>query len=268
MSMKSLEGKNVWITGASSGIGLELSLLAASAGAKLHLFSSRKEALADASRLSAEKGALSVQYSIVDLSDSDAAMSVSRKALETGGVPDFLILNAGVSQRALAADTGMDVTRGILDLNFFGSAAVARTVLPEMIKNGGGHIAVTSSVTGVFGFPMRSAYAASKHALHGYFESVGLEYVSEGIKVTLIIPGRIRTPISINSLTADGSRHGKMDPGQEKGMNVTLCAEKYWKAVLRGKNEAVIGGFDTIMVFFHRYFPRIFRFIARRASPL
>ncbi|MCK5736772.1 MAG: SDR family NAD(P)-dependent oxidoreductase [Spirochaetaceae bacterium] len=268
MNIKLLKGKTVWITGASSGIGLEMTLQAAAAGAKLYLFSSRKEPLAEAAGLSAARGALSVQFEVVDLSDTDAAVAASEKTLELSGAPDYLILNAGVSQRSMAAETDLSVTRSILNLNFFGAVSVARTVLPAMISRGGGSIAVTSSVTGVFGFPMRSAYAASKHALHGYCESVGLEYASDGIKVTLIIPGRIRTPISINSLTADGKKHGKMDPGQEKGMDAALCAEKYWRAVIRGKHEAVIGGFDTIMVFFHRYMPWVFRHIAIKVSPV
>jgi len=268
MNINSLKNKNVWITGASSGIGLEMAVLAASAGAKLQLFSSRKKALDAAAGLSSAKGALSVQYEVVDLSDTAAAVEASQRALKQSGAPDYLILNAGISQRSMAAETDLRVTRNILELNFFGTVAVARTVLPVMLEQGGGHIAVTSSVTGEFGFPMRSAYAASKHALHGYFESVGLEYASEGIRVTLVVPGRIKTAISINSLTADGSKHGKMDPGQEKGMGAALCAKIYWKAVIRGKHKAVIGGFDTIMVFFHRYLPGIFRLIASRASPV
>jgi len=268
MNIRMLRDKTVWITGASSGIGLEMTRLAASAGAKLYLFSSRIKALEEAAGIAAAEGALSVRYEAVDLSDSDAAVEASLRALKKGGTPDYLILNAGISQRSMAAETDLSVTRNILELNFFGTVAMARTVLPFMMEHGGGHIAVTSSVTGEFGFPMRSAYAASKHALHGYFESVGLEYASEGILVTLVVPGRIRTAISINSLTADGGKHGKMDPGQKKGMDAALCAEKYWKAVIRGKHKVVIGGFDTIMVFLHRFLPGVFRAIAYRTSPV
>ncbi|MCG8685527.1 MAG: SDR family NAD(P)-dependent oxidoreductase, partial [Desulfobacterales bacterium] len=129
-------------------------------------------------------------------------------------------------------------------------------------------IGVTSSLTGVFGFPMRSAYAASKHAMKGYFESVGLEYASDGIKVTIAYPGFIKTPISVNSLSGDGSKHGKMDANQEKGMDARTCALRYWKAVIRGKWETVIGGFDTIMVFFYRRLPFLYRFLGKRVSPV
>jgi dehydrogenase/reductase SDR family protein 7B len=268
MNLKSLRGKTVWITGASAGIGLELAVLAAGAGARLHLFSSRKDSLAEAARLCTARGAMSVDYKAVDLSDTAVASAASQKVISEGAVPDFLILNAGISQRSLAAETDLSVSKKIMDLNFFGSVAVARTVLPAMIEKGGGGIAVTSSLTGIFGFPLRSSYAASKHALHGYFESLSLEYASAGIRVTMAVPGRIRTNIALSSLRGDGTPHGSQDPGLEKGMDVVLCAQKYWRAVLQGKREKVIGGSETLMVKFYRYLPAIFRIIARKTSPL
>ncbi len=267
MKIQALSGRNVWITGASSGIGLEMSLLAAEAGAHLTLFSSRREALAEAARLCQVKGAASVFFEAVDLSEAESAAAVSRKVLESSGTPDYLILNAGISQRSPAALTDMAVVRKIMNLNFFAAVAMTREVLPSMAEKGFGRIGVTSSLTGVFGYPLRSAYAASKHALHGYFESVALEYASSGIKTTLAVLGPINTPISLNSLTGDGGRHGKMDANQEKGMDARICAEKYWNAVIRGRWETVIGGFKTIMLFFYRNLPFLYRFIGKRISP-
>ena len=268
MNTSKLSGKRIWITGASSGIGLELALIAAEAGAHLHLFSSRRTPLADAARLCAAKGAASVLYDAVDLSLAEMALATGEKVMAENGVPHYLILNAGISQRSMAAETDFAVTRKIMELNFLAAAGMTRAVLPAMIENGGGHIGVTSSVTGVFGFPLRSAYAASKHALHGFFESVRLEYRLQGIDVTLAIPGRIRTDISLNSLEGDGRRHEKMDAGQQKGMDPQICARRYWRAVLRGREEVVIGGADTLMVTFHRYIPWLFNILARRVSPL
>lgn len=267
MKTNLLTGKVVWITGASSGIGLEMSLFAAEAGAKLFLFSSRKEALSEAAGLCLERGASTVHFEAVDLSNSDAAEAISTTVLVLSGAPDFLILNAGISQRSLAAETDISVTRRILNLNFFGAVSVARSVLPSMLKNGGGRIGVTSSLTGLFGFPLRSSYAASKHALHGYFESLGLEYASSGIKVTMAAPGRIRTDIALSSLQGNGTRHAVQDPGLEKGMDPRICARQYWNAVTKGRRVRVIGGSETLMVFFYRYFPFIFRLIAGNASP-
>ena len=268
MVTKALSGRNVWITGASSGIGLELSLLAAEAGARLTLFSSRKDALAEAARLCMVKGAASVHFEPVDLADIEAAASVSRSVLTSSGAPDYLILNAGVSQRSFAGETDLDVTKKILNLNFFAAVAMARTVLPSMVERGGGRIGVTTSVTGVFGAPLRSSYAASKHALKGYFESVSLEYARRNIKVTLAVPGYIRTQISRKSLAADGSSHGKMDGKQEKGMDPLTCASRYWKAVIRGKREVLIGRFELIMVHTYRYLPFLYHFLGTRISPV
>lgn len=268
MSIASLKGKQIWITGASSGIGLEMSLLAAEAGAHLCLFSSRKDPLAEASRLCAAKGAASVRFEVIDLSNTEKAIKVAESVLEGNAAPDYLILNAGVSQRARTLETDLATSRKIMDLNFFGAVAMAQAALPAMVANGGGNIGVTSSLTGVFGFPLRSTYAASKHALHGYFESVALEYARENIKVTCAIPGFIKTSISVNSLSGDGSRHGKMDSNQEKGMDPRKCARQYWDAVIRGRWQKVIGGFDTIMVFFYRHMPFVYRFLGKRISPV
>ena len=268
MKTSALKDQQVWITGASSGIGLEMSLLAASEGAHLCLFSSRRDPLAEAARLCAAKGAASVRFEVIDLSNPEKTIRLVETVLQGNPAPDYLILNAGVSQRAKALDTDLATVHRIIDLNFFGAVAMAQTVLPAMIAAGGGNIGYTSSLTGVFGFPLRSAYAASKHALHGYFESVALEYAADNIRVTAAIPGFIRTSISMNSLSGDGSRHGKMDSNQEKGMDAAQCARQYWNAVIRGRWQKVIGGFDTIMVFFYRRMPFLYRFLGKRVSPV
>ena len=268
MKLKSLTGRSVWITGASSGIGLELAILAAEAGASVFLISSRKDALAEAARICGAHGAGPVHYRPMDLSDTRMAFSGTRSILEEQGTPEYLILNAGVSQRSLSGDTDTEVTRKIMDINFFGAVAVARAVLPAMVEAGGGRIGISSSLLGEFGFPLRSAYSASKKALHGYFETVGLEYASAGIRTTLVMPGRIRTLISMNALEADGRKHAKMDPGQQKGLDPRACARKYWRAVIRGRRETVIGGFDTVMIFLHRHLPWLFRIIAAKTNPL
>jgi short-subunit dehydrogenase len=268
MKKNNLKDSTVWITGASTGIGLEMALGAARSGARLHLFSSRMDVLEEAAHTCTHAGAAAVHFEAVDLSDITATVLAAEGALEISGPPDYLILNAGVSQRSLAAETDLSVTGRVMNLNFFGAVAVARTVLPAMVAKGGGHIGVTTSFTGVFGFPLRSSYAASKHALKGYFESVGLEYGSRGIRVTVAVPGRVRTSISSRALTGDGTPHGKSDPGLEKGIDSADCAKKYWKAVIRGQREVVISGFDSLMVFFYRFLYPLFKRIATRVSPV
>ncbi|PIE04576.1 MAG: short-chain dehydrogenase [Spirochaetales bacterium] len=196
MKQKKLRNKMVWITGASAGIGREMALWASEAGARLCLISSRLEVLQETARQCRERGAVSVHVKAIDLSSGEEAFRKLAALAAECDAPDYLILNAGVSQRSRVLDTEPATARKIMDLNFFGSAAVVNAVLPAMIAAGGGCIGVTSSLTGVFGFPLRSSYSASKHALHGYFESLALEYADSGISVTLAIPGFIRTDVS------------------------------------------------------------------------
>jgi short-subunit dehydrogenase len=120
-------------------------------------------------------------------------------------------------------------------------------------------------VTGKFGFKLRSAYAAAKHALHGYFESLALE--NDGvINVTLVCPGRIRTNISLYALRANGAPHGQMDEGQLKGVPVEKCADQIIKGIRRNKREVFIGGAEVVLVYIKRFFPALFYRIARKAS--
>lgn len=268
MFLTSLKDRTVWITGASGGIGREMALLAARSGARLVLVSSRPESLEDAARECRQSGALSVRAGAIDLSREQEAARQLAALAEECAAPDYLILNAGVSQRSTVLETSAETARKIMELNYFGAVAAARALLPGMIEAGGGCIGVTSSLTGVFGFPLRSSYSASKHALQGYFESLALEYASSGISVTLAIPGFIRTNISKHALSGDGSRHGKMDENQKNGMSPQLCARKYWKAVIRRRPRKVIGGIDTIMVFFYNYLPVLYRFLGKRVSPV
>jgi dehydrogenase/reductase SDR family protein 7B len=261
-----LSGTSVWITGASSGIGLDLARLAAESGASLVLLSSREGPLAEAARECAGLGAAAARHLAVDLGDPDAAAAATRTLLAEAGPPRILLLNAGISQRSLAGDTDLAVTERILRVNFLGAVAVARTVLAPAIEAGGLRIGVTSSLTGIHGFPLRSSYAASKHALHGYFESLWIEYRDRGVDVTMAVPGRIRTAISLRSLKGDGAEHGVMDPGQAKGMDSRRCAEKYLRAVLRGRPEVVIGGPETVTIFLKRHLPGAFRALIGKAG--
>ena len=148
-------------------------------------------------------------------------------------------------------------------VNYFGGIYLVKA-LKKMFLEKGVHIAVVSSVSGVFGFPVRSAYCASKHAIHGFYETIALEYPQ--IKTTIIIPGRIHTDVSKNALDGNGKPTGIMDPGQANGYDVNKCAEVAIRAIARGKHEKVIGGFDTIMVPFYRYITPLFRLIARNVS--
>ena len=259
--------KVIWITGASSGIGEALAYEFAKHGAELVLSARREEELKRVEKACEDLGAKAHVFPL-DLTQSEHFPELAKQVIDTTGRIDILINNGGISQRALVHETELSVDRRIMEVNFFGQAALTKAVLPYMIQQNQGQIGVMSSLTGKFGFPMRSAYAASKHALHGFFESLALELKDKNIQVTMICPGRIKTNISLNAVTKDGSKHGKMDPGQEQGMPVERCAEIIRKAMAKGEREIYIGsGKERFAVYAKRFIPGVFFRIASKESP-
>lgn len=176
--------------------------------------------------------------------------------VQTGRI-DVLINNAGRSQRSLAKETPPEIDRNIMELNFFSVVELTKLVLPQMLKNGSGHIVVISSIAGKLGFSMRTAYSASKHALQGYFESLRTELANDNIKVTIVSPGRIKTNISVNAVTKDGSPYNIMDEGQANGMNAALCAAKIVKAI-KERKELLVGKTEILMVHIRRFLPSLY----------
>ncbi|NCB09688.1 MAG: SDR family NAD(P)-dependent oxidoreductase [Bacteroidia bacterium] len=146
--------------------------------------------------------------------------------------------------------------------------ALTKAVLPSMIENGGGHIAVTSSIVGKFGFPYRSSYSASKQALHGFFESLRAENVQQNIRVSIIIPGRIKTNISVNAINKEGKSHARMDEGQDKGMAAEESAKIIIKRLKREKKEILVGGTEVIMVHIRRFLPWLYYRLSSKVKPL
>ena len=200
----------------------------------------------------------------LDLADLKNPETLVQEALAFTGKIDVLVNNGGITQRSLAADTSTEVVRKIMEVNFFGTVALTKSVLPYFLKQKGGHIVVVSSIVGKFGFHLRSAYAASKHALHGFFESLRMEIYNENVKVLIVCPGKIRTNISINAYTGDGSKHGKMDDSTNKGLSPEDCARKILKGIENNKEEILIGGNDIKAVFLKRFFPTLFSIIIRK----
>lgn len=256
-------GQRVWITGASSGIGEALAHVFHQAGAKLILSSRRED---DLRRVQSECGGEATARVLpLDVTVGSELPQKAATALQIFGGIDILVNNAGVSQRSLVSDTRMDVYRKLMEVNFFGAVEVTKAVLPSMMERKSGHIVVISSLVGKFGTPLRSGYAAAKHALHGFFDSLRAEVGREGIKVTLVCPGFIRTDVSINALRGDGSLHAKMDSGQAHGMPAEQCAAGILKAVRAGKQEVYIGYRDKYVVYIKRYLPGVFsKMVARR----
>lgn len=262
--MQVFQNKVVWVTGASSGIGAELCRQLANHGARIVLSSRKIEVLENIRKsLNNPEKHICIQ---LDLENSSNFISLADKVnLEMGGI-DYLFNNGGLSQRSTVVETTMEVDRKIMEINYFGNIAMSKAVLPYMIKNKSGHIVVVSSIAGKFGFFLRSSYSASKHALHGFYESLMLEEEKNGISVTIACPGKINTNISVNALTGEGNSHGVMDHNQATGMSAEECVNQLLKAVEKKKKEILIGNKEIKAVTLKRFFPALFWKIIRKQS--
>lgn len=254
--------KVVWITGASSGIGEALAVAFANEGARLILSARRKEELERVAKSLGDKTECMILP--LDLSDTSNINSLTHQVIERFGRIDILVNNGGISQRSLTEDTSLDIDRKIMEVNYFGQVAHTKSVLPYMLKQGGGQIVVVSSIAGKFGFWFRSTYSASKHALHGFYESLRLETEEKGIKILLAVPGKIQSNISVNALKGDGSTHKVMDKNQAEGMSAAECAQIILDAIRSNKEEVLIGGREIKAVWIKRHFPKWFGKIIRR----
>lgn len=252
--MKTLKNKTVWITGASSGIGEALAKVCAREGARLVLTARREEEL---KRVAAQTGLADDDIMILpaDLYRTDQVQDLTEQVLSRFGTIDVLFNNAGISSRALAMESSIEIDRKVMDLDYFSVIALTKAVLPAMAKQQSGHIVVTSSVVGKIGTPLRSAYSAAKHALHGFFESVRQEVIDQGIHITMVCPGYIRTEVSVNAITPSGEKFNKMSRNQQKGIDPMIMASKMVMAVYRNKRELIYGGKEVIGIYLDRFAP-------------
>jgi len=252
--------KVVWITGASSGIGEALAYAFAAEGALLVLSARREEEL---QRVAKSCGnAYVLPFDMLSLAEhADRVNDV----INTYGRIDYLVLNAGVSQRSFVKDTEFDVYRRLFEVNFFSIVSLTQAVLPIFSAQKSGVFVPIASVAGRISTPRRAAYGATKHALIGFFDSVRAEVFNDGVRVTTILPGYIKTNISLHAMNEKGEAYGKMDPNQAKGLDPNFTAQKILQAILAGKNEFFVGGFlEGFGLFVKRFFPSIMPFMLRK----
>jgi dehydrogenase/reductase SDR family member 7B len=256
-----MKNKVVWITGATSGIGEALAYQFAVLGANLVLSARRIDELERVKKACTETSILCLP---LDLEQSENFPQLAQKVQETYGKIDILINNGGISQRSETHETPLEIDRKIMEINYFGNIALTKAVLPFMIVQKSGHIVPISSLAGKFGFFMRSAYAASKHALHGFYEALRLEQEKNNIQVTIICPALIKTAISLHSLDENGKERNIMDEKQAKGMPADVCAKKIIEAIQKNKKEVLIGNGEQFIVVIKRFFPALFYRIIRK----
>lgn len=257
--------KIIWITGASSGIGKHLAMVLSQYNAKL-ILSSRNEN--DLKLVKAQcKNPDLVIIIPLDLENTVTFKQKTETAINSFGHIDILVNNGGVSQRSLAKNTTFEVDKRIININYLGTVALTKALLPHFIARQAGQFVVTTSIVGKIGTPFRSSYAASKHALHGFFDSLRAEVFSDNIQVTIVCPGFVKTNVSINALTGNGTAQKTMDIATKNGIKPEQFAKVMAKAIYNKKQEVYIAGFkEKLGVFTKRFFPKLLSKMIRKLS--
>ncbi|WP_305982708.1 SDR family oxidoreductase [Roseivirga thermotolerans] len=258
-----LQNKTIWLTGASSGIGEALAKQLSQFPINLILSSRREEELKRVKSECSNQDRIKVLP--LDLMQSETFEPKVQEAISAFHQVDILINNGGRSQRSLVKDTVLQVDRDLMEVNYFGSVGLTKALLPHMLERGSGHFVVVTSLTGIFGTPYRSGYAASKHALHGFYDSMRAELEDSGIKVTIAAPGFVKTNVSINAFTGDGSALGSMDSAQANGLTPDECAKAIIRAMIKEKREVYIGK-ESYGAYVKRFLPGLFARMIKKAK--
>ncbi len=257
---QSWQGKTVWITGASSGIGEALALGFAKRGANLVLSARREEVLQQVADncIADNQSGITPLVLPLDVTDESALPAAVAKARAHFGGIDLLINNAGISQRSTALETDMQTYRLLFEVDVFGQIALTKQVLPIMVEQGSGHIAVTASVAGKMGVPFRTGYCAAKHAVMGFFDALRAEVAHNNITVSTIVPGFIHTNVSANAVAGDGSKFNGADRDITEGMSADACAEVVIAGLSKKKAEIPVGtGMEMHALWIKRLFPNV-----------
>lgn len=261
-------GKTVWITGASSGIGEGLAKAMSAAGAAV-ILSGRRVAELDRVAASLPGDTLVLPF---EATDYDALPEIVAQATGWRGGIDLLVNNAGISQRSLGLDTGFDVYRRLMEIDFFAPLRLTQLVLPAMVARGAGHVMAISSVAGKAGSPLRTGYCAAKHAVVGYFDALRAEIDRYGVGVTVVTPGFVRTSIAANAVQGDGSTRGFSDDDIEAGISADEAAQQIMAGLAAGQREIPVGkpgGMEMALLTLKRHDPdQLFDLMAGAARAL
>ena len=262
--MNRIFNKVIWITGASSGIGEALTYELSKRNAKLIISARRKEELERVKRNCASALQSNIRILPLDLSRADMLRSITEDALKLFGYIDILVNNGGLGQRSLINETSLEVDRQLMEVSYFGTIALTKYLLPHFINRQEGHVVTITSLTGKFGTPYRSSYAASKHALHGFFDALRAEHWKDKIHVTIICPGFIKTNLSVAALTGAGIPQNRPDKTSYTKKTPEWCALRIVRAIEKRREEVYLGGREVFGVYIKRFFPSIFSTIIRK----
>lgn len=260
MSKFNFENKVVWVTGASSGIGASLAEKLNEQGAMVILSARRIEKLEQLrNKLKFPEKSMIVT---LDLTDPESIQSAVDKVNKLDHL-DLLIQDAGIAQKGLVKDNPIEIDRTIMETNYFGTITLTKAILPRFLDQKHGWIAVVTSIAGVVGVPGRSSYSASKHALHGFFESLRAELIDCDLDISIIMPGFINTQITVKELKSDGHPYGKVEKSHKMGLSPDECAEKIIRKLKKRKKNIIVGGFEVTSIYLQRFLPGLYDFLIR-----
>ena len=262
----SWHNKTVWITGASSGIGRAAANRWTELGARIILSSRKEEALQEVANQWTEEQRSQSFILPLDLSQAEQLPGKVAAALRWAGAIDVMVHCGGISQRSTVLETDLSVDRRVMEVDYFGTLALTKALLPHFVERQAGQFVVVTSLMGLFSSPLRSGYCGAKHALHGFFESLRAEHHDDGIGVTMVCPGFIHTNISMNAVVGDGSQQGTMDAKTGAGLTPEACAARMVSAVERRKPQVLIGRFEIVGAYLKRFAPGLMRRIVRKAA--
>lgn len=239
--MSKWQGKTVWITGGSSGIGRAIASEFYKSGAQLVLSSNEEDKLKETKEALEGNTGSRVRTLFLDITRLESLEEAAAEARGFFGGIDVLVNNAGLSQRALLTETEVSVIRKLMSVNLLGHIVLTRWVVPEMVERRSGCIIGITSLVGKIGSPLRTVYSASKHGLHGFYNSLRAEVDRYGVQVTIGVPGFVRTEISKHAVVGDGSLYARMDRNQERGIPPEQCAREILRGAEKGKLEVHTG---------------------------
>lgn len=260
MRKMTFKGKVIWITGASSGIGASLVMQLNNLGATVIASARRTEKLIELR----EKCANLQNFMVLplDITDSQSIEKSVAQVRELGRL-DMVLHNAGIAQKGLVIETELDVDRRVMETNYFGTVALTKAIMPMYLQQGYGGFGIVSSFAGVMGIPGRSAYSASKHALHGFFESLKAEHMGCKLNVSFILPGFINTAITAKGLCGDGTPYGKVETSHRLGMTPDACAQDIIKGLQKKRKQIAVGKFEVYLLSINRIAPGLGHYIIK-----
>ena len=253
----------VVITGASAGIGLEISRMLARQGASLVLAARNPALLGEAAEACRSLGARVIAVP-TDVADREQCRALIDGALSEFGRIDTLVNNAGISMHARFDELhDIEAVERITAINYFGAVYCTWYALPHLKKTRGRLVAV-SSLTGKNGVPTRTLYSGTKHAMAGFFDSLRIELRDEGVSVTVIYPGFVATDIAERALGPDGKPLGTRPVNKNAIMTVEECARQTVDAMAHRKREVIMTGRARLGMIVKAVWPDLVDRIAER----